>query len=174
MALSLLHFGDGQLTVFVGLACGRLTQITLDRNIFALLGSLLVVGHDDRHLMLGVQICAVRQLHRDIAGLADGHCTAGDGALRVRADDLDGQRPAVAVRVLIASSDLAVLVGLTAAGGNGDLTCLVGLAGGVVVILIRDSNAHVRHSGLVLDKLHGHGGLVGVVQQAAIRQADGD
>ena len=174
MALGLLHFGDGQLTVFVGLACGRLTQITLDRNIFALLGSLLVVGHDDRHLMLGVQICAVRQLHRDIAGLADGHCTAGDGALRVRADDLDGQRPAVAVRVLIASSDLAVLVGLTAAGRNGDLTCLVGLAGGVVVILIRDSNAHVRHSGLVLDKLHGHGGLVGVVQQAAIGQADGD
>lgn len=87
-----------------------------------------MVGHNDRHLMLGVQICAVRQLHRDIAGLADGHCTAGDGALRVRADDLDGQRPAVAVRVLIASSDLAVLVGLTAAGGDGDLTCLVGLA----------------------------------------------
>ena len=133
-----------------------------------------MVGHDDRHLMLGVQICAVRQLHRDIAGLADGHCTAGDGALRVRADDLDGQRPAVAVRVLIASSDLAVLVGLTAAGGDGDLTCLVGLAGGVVVILIRDSDAHVRHSGLVLDQLHGHGGLVGVVQQAAIGQADGD
>ena len=174
MALGLLHFGDGQLTVFVGLAYGRLTQITLDRDIFPLLGSLLVVGHDDRHLMLGVQICAVRQLHRDIAGLADGHCTAGDGALRVRADDLDGQRPAVAVRVLIASSDLAVLVGLTAAGGDGDLTCLVGLAGGVVVILIRDSDAHVRHSGLVLDKLHGHGRLVGVVQQAAVRQADGD
>ena len=174
VALGLLHFGDGQLTVFVGLACGRLAEITLDRDIFALLGSLLVVGHDDRHLMLGVQICAVRQLHRDIAGLADGHCTAGDGALRVRADDLDGQRPAVAVRILIASSDLAVLVGLTAAGGDGDLTCLVGLAGGVVVILIRDSDAHVRHSGLVLDKLHGHGGLVGVVQQAAIGQADGD
>ena len=133
-----------------------------------------MVGHDDRHLMLGVQICAVRQLHRDIAGLADGYCTAGDGALRVRADDLDGQRPAIAVRILIASSDLAVLVGLTAAGGDGDLTCLVGLAGGVVVILIRDSDAHVRHSGLVLDKLHGHGGLVGVVQQTAVGQADGD
>ena len=133
-----------------------------------------MVGHDDRHLMLGVQICAVRQLHRDIAGLADGHCTAGDGALRVRADDLDGQRPAVAVRVLIASSDLAVLVGLTAAGGNGDLTCLVGLACGIVVVLIRDGNTHIRHGGLVLNKLHGHGGLVGVVQQAAIGQADGD
>ena len=174
MALGLLHFGDGQLTFFVGLACGRLTQITLDRNIFALLRSLLVVGHNDRHLMLGVQICAVRQLHRDIAGLADGHCTAGDGALRVRADDLDGQRPAVAVRVLIASSDLAVLVGLTAAGGDGDLTCLVGLAGGVVVILIRDRNAHTGNGTLVLDKLHGHGRLVGVVQQAAVRQTDGD
>ena len=124
--------------------------------------------------MLGVQICAVRQLHRDIAGLADGHCTAGDGALRVRADDLDGQRPAVAVRVLIASSDLAVLVGLTAAGGNGDLTCLVRLIGSIIVILVCNGNAHVRHSGLVLDKLHGHGGLVGVVQQAAIGQADGD
>ena len=97
-----------------------------------------MVGHDDRHLMLGVQICAVRQFHRDIAGLADGHLTARDGALRVRADDLDGQRPAVAVRVLIASSDLAVLVGLTAAGGDGDLTCLVGLACGIVVVLIRD------------------------------------
>ena len=133
-----------------------------------------MVGHNDRHLMLGVQICAVRQLHRDIAGLADGHCTAGDGALRVRADDLDGQRPAVAVRVLIASSDLAVLVGLTAAGGDGDLTCLVGLACGIVIVLIRDGNTHVRHSGLVLDKLHGHGGLVGIVQQAAVRQADGD
>ena len=174
VALGLLHFGDGQLTVFVGLACGRLTEITLDRNIFALLGSLLVVGDNDRHLMLGVQIRAVRQLHRDIAGLADGHCTAGDGALRVRADDLDGQRPAIAVRILIASSDLAVLVGLTAAGGDGDLTCLVGLAGGVVVILIRDRNAHTGNGTLVLDKLHGHGGLVGVVQQAAVRQADGD
>ena len=174
MALGLLHFGDGQLTVFVGLACGRLTEITLDRNIFALLGSLLVVGHNDRHLMLGVQICAVRQLHRDIAGLADGHCTAGDGALRVRADDLDGQRPAVAVRILIASSDLAVLVGLTAAGGDGDLTCLVRLIGSIIVILVCNGNAHIRHSGLVLDKLHGHGGLVGIVQQAAVRQADGD
>ena len=174
MALGLLHFGDGQFAVFVGLACGRLTQITLDRNIFALLGNLLVVGHDDRHLMLGVQICAVRQLHRDIAGLADGHCTAGDGALRVRADDLDGQRPAVAVRVLIASSDLAVLVGLAASGGDGDLTCLVGLACGIVIVLIRDGNTHIRHSGLVLDKLHDHGRLVCVVQQAAIGQADGD
>ena len=29
-------------------------------------------------------------------------CTAGDGTLGIRADDLDGQRPAVAVRVLIA------------------------------------------------------------------------
>ena len=174
MALGLLHFGDGQLTVFVGLACGRLTQITLDRNIFALLGSLLVVGHDDRHLMLGVQIRAVRQLHCDIAGLADGHCTAGDGTLRVRADDLDGQRPAIAVRILMASSDLAVLVGLTAAGGDGDLTCLVGLACGIIVILICDGNTHIGDCGLVLDKLHGHGRLVCVVQQAAIRQADGD
>ena len=47
---------------------------------------------------------------RQIAGLADGHCTAGDGALRVRADDLDGQRPAVAVRVLIALSLIHILM----------------------------------------------------------------
>ena len=34
--------------------------------------------------------------------------------------------------------------------------------------------AHTGNGGLVLDELHRHGGLVGVVQQAAVGQADGD
>ena len=173
VTLGLLHFGDGQLTVFVGLALFRLVQIALDGDVLILLRVLLMAGDNDRHLMLGVHVCTVRQHHCDVAGLSDRNITAGDGTLGICMDDLDGQCPAVAVRILIAAGDLAVLVGLTAAGGNSDLTRLVRFVCGIVVVLVRDNNAHVRHSGLVLDKLHGHGRLVGVVQQAAVRQTDG-
>ena len=42
VALGLLHFGDGQLTVFVGLACGRLDlRSPLTVTFFALLGAFL-------------------------------------------------------------------------------------------------------------------------------------
>lgn len=45
----------------------------------------------------------------------------GDGTLGVRADNFNSQSPAVTVCVLIATGDLAVLIGLATAGGNGDL-----------------------------------------------------
>ena len=124
--------------------------------------------------MVFIQIRAIRQFHGNVSCLADRHLRVGDGASGIGMLHLDGQRPTVAVRVLIASSDLAVLVGLTAAGGNGDLARGVGLTGGVVIILVCNGNAHARYSALVLDELHGDGGLVCVVQQAAIGQADGD
>ena len=174
VALGLLHFGDGQLTVFVGLALFRLVQISLDGDVLILLRVLLVVGHDDGNAMILVHIRAIGQLHGDAASLADRNFRTSNGTAGICADNLDGQRPAVTVRILIAAGDLAVLVGLTAAGGDGDLTCLVGFVGCVVIVLIRDVNAHVLHSALILDELHGDGGLVCVVQQTAVRQADGN
>ncbi len=71
------------------------------------------------------------------------------------------------------SSDIAVLVGLTAAVGTVILARGVGLTGGVVIFLSVTAML-IRYSALVLDELHGDGGLVCVVQQAAIGQADGD
>ena len=174
VALGFLRLGDSQLTVFIRFAAGGLVQIVLDGDIFILLRDLLVVGDDDCHLMLGIHIRAIRQDDRDVAGLADGNITTGDGTLGVRADDFDGQGPAVTVCILIATGDLAVLIGLATAGGNGDLARGVGLTGGIVIILVCNGNAHARYSALILDKLHGDGRLVGIVQQAAIRQADGD
>ena len=133
-----------------------------------------MVGDGNRHTVVFIQIRAIRQFDRNIAGLADGDLRVGDGASGIGMLHLDGQRPTVAVRILIASSDLTVLIGLAAAGGNGDLARDAGFTGGVVIILVCNGNAHARYSALVLDQLHGDGGLICVVQQAAIRQADGD
>ena len=130
--------------------------------------------HHELGGVIAIEHSAIRQFHGNVSCLADRHLRVGDGASGIGVLHFDGQRPAVAVRVLIARRGLAVLVGLTAAGGNSELTDLIGLTGGVVIILVCNGNAHARYSALVLDQLHGDGGLVCVVQQAAIGQADGD
>ena len=169
MTLSFLDFRNGQLAVLIRLALGRLAQVTLNNDGFILLRIFLVVGDGNRHTVVFIQVRAIRQFDRNIASLTDGNLRVGDGASGIGMLHLDGQRPAVAVRVLIARRGLAVLVGLTAAGGNSELTDLIGLTGGVVIILVCNGNVHARYSALVLDQLHGDGGLICVVQQAAIR-----
>ena len=164
VTLSFLDFRNGQLAVLIRLALGRLAQVTLNNDVFILLRIFLVVGDGNRHTVVFIQIRAIRQFDRNIAGLTDGNLRVGDGASGIGVLHLDGQRPAVAVRILIASSDLAALIGLAAAGGNGDLARGVGLTGGVVIILVCNGNAHARYSALVLDQLHGGGGLICVVQ----------
>ena len=128
VTLSFLDFRNGQLAVLIRLALGRLAQVTLNNDVFILLRIFLVVGDGNRHTVVFIQIRAIRQFDRNIAGLADGDLCVGDGASGIGVLHFDGQRPTVAVRILIASSDLAVLIGLAAAGGNGDLPRLVGLA----------------------------------------------
>ena len=118
MTLSFLDFRNGQLAVLIRLALGRLAQVTLNNDVFILLRIFLVVGDGNRHTVVFIQIRAIRQFDRNIAGLADRHLRVGDGASGIGMLHLDGQRPVVAVCILIASSDLAVLIGLAAARGG--------------------------------------------------------
>ena len=73
VTLSFLDFRNGQLAVLIRLALGRLAQVTLNNDVFILLRIFLVVGDGNRHTVVFIQIRAIRQFDRNIAGLTDGN-----------------------------------------------------------------------------------------------------
>lgn len=93
----------------------------------------------------------------------------GLGALR-----LDRQGPALPFRVLVSAGHLPLLVGLAATSGERDLPGLVGLAGSVVAVSVRDLNAHTGNGALVLDQPHRDSSLIRIVQEPIARQADAE
>ena len=127
-------------------------------------------GHDDAVVL--VHILAVRQGDGDFSGLADGHASVLNGPPGFVVLHLDRQGPAVPIGVLPAPGGLAVLVGGPGGAGDRELARFVRLAAAVIAVLVGDGNRHIRDGALVFHKLDGNGGLVSVVQQAAVRQTD--
>ena len=123
--------------------------------------------------MAAVHILALGQRGGDIPGPAHAYRSVRNGPSGLGALHLDGQRPAAAVRVLIAHRSVAVLIGSPRGTGDRELARLVRLAAAVVGVLVRDRDRQPLYGGLRLRQQDGDGGLVGVVQQAAVRQADG-
>lgn len=86
----------------------------------------------------------------------------------------DGERLAVALFVLIAESHLAVAVGVATGNGNGELAALIRRTGAVVVVLVGNGRNHALYGRLVLCQQDGNSSLIGIVQNTAVGQANGD
>ena len=168
-----IHRGDCQLAVLIGLALGRTAQIRLNNYGFVRFGSFLVVGHSDSDTVLSVHVLSLRQIHGDVAGAAHADLAALNGPPGLGALHLDSKGMTVAVSVLPAYGSIAIAIGGTGSAGDGNLTGSVGFSGAEIVVAVSDGNAHACHGGLVLHKLNLDGGLVGIVQQAARGQTDG-
>ena len=173
MDFQLRHFGNRQLAILVGFSGCLLVQVAFDGDGQALLGLTLLVGDGNGDPVVLVHVGAVRQGDSDGAGFSDGYPGIRYGTLCLKVLHLYGQGPAIPVGVLPAYGALAVLIGGIRSAGDGELTGGIGLAAAKIVVAVHDGNAHARHGGLVLHKLNLDGGLVGIVQQAARGQTDG-
>ena len=78
----------------------------------------------------------------------------------------------VAVIVLPAHSGVAVLIGRAGGAGDGDLAAGIGGVLAVIVVLIRHGDEQSLHSALVLGEQDRDRGLVSIVQNPAVGEAD--
>lgn len=138
--------------------------------------ALLLLANHRPALGILHQLCnSPRQgLNGDIAGLADGDGGVINGSAGLEVLHLYGDGKAVSVLILKAHRGVTVAIGLAGGAGDGDLPGLVGHACGVVAVLVGHGNQQVADRGLILHQLHLNRGLVGIVNQTAVGQTDGD